>query len=310
MIPMSDAQSPSADPVGTRDRPDRHETPPRDLRDGDLVRVTTSDTEVERAAVIARWKFAQQDFSPDTAPEVPTKTRRWTDHTGEESVEKTEVKIRGTADRSTLITEDGRKYAVVDWTATDDAPYLYLMVIDSEDPDERRWTSLGRVQSVERYGPEPEYRMAAYKWRGTREQDADVVRFAASEYGELDAPEDVLNRLPEPSVLRNLAGRRGASERSDLSTRDLQALTDAYRAVRAHVERTGEPVLSDDASEDVDTLDREFHRRYFAAVFPDSEGGEVVAKRPNSGPPSGDIPPWEAEQDADPEFSPLGQTDG
>lgn len=281
---------------------DRHETTNSDLRTGDLARVTTEDTEVDTAAVIARWKFAQQDFSHDTAPEVPVKRWTRTDHRGEEPVEREMVKIRGTADRSTLITEDGQTYAVVDWRATEDPAYLYLLVIDGE-PEDRRWMSVGPVQSVERYGPEPRYRITPLKWGRTRSRDADVLTHAAR--GEFTST-DLTDALPDADTLRDLARRRKQTEPCDLSRRELGILTRAYRAARDHVERTGEPVLTSDVSTDLSRLDREFPPGRYHAVFPDGEGGEVLKKAANSGPPSEDIPPWEQESAADPDFTPLG----
>jgi hypothetical protein len=280
----------------------RHETTNADLRTGDLARVTCEDTEVDHAAVIARWKFAQQDFSPDTAPEVPVKRWTRTDLTGEEPVEREQVKINGTADRTTLITEDGQVFAVADWTATDDPPYLYLLVIDGE-PEERRWMSMGPVQSVERYGAEPRYRLTPLKWGRNRSQDANVLKLAAS--GEFTST-DLTESLPDGDTLRDLARRRNRSEPCDLTRRELGILTRAYRAARDHVERTGEPVLSSDVDEDRTRLDREFPPGRYHAVFPDGGGGEVLKKSPNSGPPSEDVPPWEQESDADPAFTPLG----
>jgi len=79
---------------------------------------------VDGAAVIARWKFAQQDFDPDTAAEGPGQRWTRTDLTGEEPVEREMVEIHGTGGRAALLTADGQMYAVVGLNAHAAPPYL------------------------------------------------------------------------------------------------------------------------------------------------------------------------------------------
>lgn len=160
------------EPASRSARSERHDITAADIREGDTLHVTAADCEVDHAAVIARWKFRQRDFSPDAGSEIPSVTRKWMDLTDEDGpVEFEDTRIMGHGDRSTLMTEDGRKFAVVDWKASDDPPYLYLLVIDSEDPDERRWTSLGPVEDLKRHGPEPEGRRS-FDWTGSPPWDA------------------------------------------------------------------------------------------------------------------------------------------
>lgn len=280
---------------------DVSETTAGDLRNGDVVRVETADDTVERAEVIARWKFNQEDFSHDTADSVPVETRRWTDHTGDEDVEKSEKRKRGTGDRSTIITPNGTKYAVVNWIANNEPAHLYLLVVDAADPEDRRWTDIGAVQSIGRYGAEPKYRMKPLKWGLNMDRDHHVLKAAAD--GEFS---DTSVELPDASKLRNMANTRRADETLPLTRRELSVIGRCYDAAREHVEQTDEPLIKDTVEDDLEELDRTPEPQYYMAVFPDGDGGDVRRKRPNSGPPSEDIPPWEQEQNADPEFTPLG----
>lgn len=292
--------------TATPEDPERNltETTAGDLRNGDLIHVETVDDAVERAEVIARWVFSQEDFSHDTAESVPVRVRRWTDHTGDEPVEKSEKLKDGTGNRSTIITPDGTKYAIVDWKANDDPPHLYLLVVDAADPEDRRWTDIGAVQSIGRYGADPKYRMKPFKWSLNMDRDHPVLKAAAD--GEFS---DTSVQLPDASKLRNMANTRRADETIPLTARELSILGRCYTAAREHVEQTGEPLIKDTVEDDLEELDRSPDPRYYMAVFPDGDGGDVRRKRPNSGPPSEDIPPWEQEQNADPDFTPLGQDD-
>jgi hypothetical protein len=152
---MSDASARGDPPVQSTDLGTLHR--------GDTARVISEEQVLDPAAVIAVWPWYQADFD---------------DGSHSEDMTPGETKSRGT--RATFATEDGGRYAAVDWTKTDDAAVLYLLVIDSEDPDGRRWDRVGRVQRVERYG-EPEDRTP--EWFGrppsrdippwTVEQNAD-----------------------------------------------------------------------------------------------------------------------------------------
>lgn len=282
----------------------RHETVHSDLRPGDLARVITTGRDVDRAEVIAKWPFAQADFDPKRHPEIPTKQRTWAGHTAGEGEKQPEIQIDGTAMRTTLETEDGRRYAVADWTATDDPPFLYMLVIDSDRPGERRWDRVGQVQSVERYGPEPVYRMTGFQWSRSRDRQTRVLSLAADGHFDHTNP---AGELPERTTLQDLADRLGADEPRQLTREDLSTLDLSYDAAREHVDRTGDTILTDDPGEDLSRLDRTFSPGQFIALFPDGNGGWIERHKAGHGPPSEDIPPWKAEANAKPTFTPLGE---
>lgn len=285
---------------------DRHETVHADLRKGDLCRVAAGGATVDGGAVIAKWPFAQADFDPTRHDEIPTKRREWVGLT-DECDERTTVTIDGAGMRTTLATADGSRYAIVDWSKTDDPAYLYLLVIDSDQPDQRRWDTVGEVTHVERYGPEPEYRMTGFQWSRSRDRHRRVLSLAAD--GELETYS--FATIPDRESVLDLADRLGADEPRRLTREDLNTLDAAYTTAHEYVDRTGEPFLTADPSEDLDTLDRDFAPSRYIALFPDGRGGWTERHIPGHGPPSEDVPPWVVEQDADPEFVPLGRdTDG
>lgn len=158
---MSDA-GPSSPTASTPAVPDRHETPLKELHTGDATRVTTTDTVLDPAVVIAVWPYYQADFDNERhADDVFVKESRRKDMTVENPEWETYRRLKPNGIRVTFATEGGGRYAVVRWAKTDDPALLYLLVIDSEDPDGRRWKRIGRAPTVERYG-EPEDRDPEY----------------------------------------------------------------------------------------------------------------------------------------------------
>lgn len=161
---MSDASArQETEPEDGEDGPPVQRTEIRGLHRGDTTRVIADATRLDPAAVIAVWPWYQADFDDGThrADMNPGRTKS-------EGV------------RATFATECGGRYAAVNWKQTDDPPVLYLLVIDSEDPDARRWDRVAHVQRVERYG-EPEERTPEWFGRAPSrdippwrvEQDAD-----------------------------------------------------------------------------------------------------------------------------------------
>lgn len=111
-----------------------HQMGLRYLHTGDRARVLTGDRALDPAAAIAVWPYYQADFDDPVHREDMTR----------------QTKSHGT--RVTFATEDGCRYAAVDWNHTEDAPILYLLVVDDPDPEPRRWDRVGEVQRIERYG--------------------------------------------------------------------------------------------------------------------------------------------------------------
>jgi hypothetical protein len=162
---MSDAGTSSGSTPSRRDIPERHEQPLKELHTGDIARVTTEDTELDPVTVIAVWPYYQADFDHERhADEVFVKESRHKDMTVENPEWETVRRLKPNGIRVTFATEDGGRYAVVRWAKTEDPAFLYLLVMDSDDPDERRWDRIGRDPTVERYG-EPEDRDPEYRNR-------------------------------------------------------------------------------------------------------------------------------------------------
>lgn len=158
---MSDAgrSSPSDPSTGV---PERHEQPLKEMHTGDIARVTTEDTVLDPAVVIAVWPYYQEDFDSDAhTDDVHTKRTCRKDMTVENPVWEPKFKHYFNGIRLTFATEGGGRYAVVRWAKTEDPAFLYLLVIDSADPEGRRWERIGRAPTVERYG-DPEDRKPEY----------------------------------------------------------------------------------------------------------------------------------------------------
>lgn len=163
MIPMSDS---GASPSGRDATPaarERHESPLKELHTDDRARITTEDTVLDPAVVIAVWPYYQEDFHHERhADDVYVQERRRKDRTVENPEWETVRTLKPNGIRVTFATEGGGRYAVVNWSKTEDPPLLYLLVIDGEDPESRRWERIGRDPTVERYG-EPEDRKPEYR---------------------------------------------------------------------------------------------------------------------------------------------------
>lgn len=145
--------------------PPRQEQELKTLHTGDTVRVSTEDTVLDPAAVIAVWPYYQADFHHERhADELWVKEKRTKDMTVENPEWETVRRLKPNGIRVTFATESGGRYAVVNWAKTEDPPLLYMLVIGSDDPDSRRWELIGRDPTVERYG-EPEDRIPEYKRR-------------------------------------------------------------------------------------------------------------------------------------------------
>lgn len=151
------------------------------IHTGDIARVTATDAVLDPAAAIAVWPYYQTDFDdPAHVGDVLTKRGARKDMTVEDPVWEPDIKHSFHGTRITFATEDGGRYAVVNWNGTDDPPYLYLLVIGGEGPEDRRWDKLDAVERVERYG-EPEDRNSEWSYRlpsedippHVVEQDAD-----------------------------------------------------------------------------------------------------------------------------------------
>lgn len=166
---MSDAAEQPSDRELRPAHEKRHESPLKELHTGDVARVTFGEKVLDPAAVIAVWPWSQEDFTPTEHPEIELKDHETLSNHRYDSDD--DIRLwEMTGQRVTFATEDGARYAVVDWNSGPDTAFLYLLVIDSECPDERRWDRVGEVDTVERYG-EPEDREA--EWIG-RLPNADI----------------------------------------------------------------------------------------------------------------------------------------
>lgn len=125
------------------------------VRPGDVLRVRGASKSLDPAVVASHWPFFQRDFSAERHRE-DSHVKRWTrtDATVEPPETREVEKVTRLGNRLTVLTRDRTEYAVVDWKKTEDAPLIYLKVIDSDDPDGVRWRRVDELETLERYGPE------------------------------------------------------------------------------------------------------------------------------------------------------------
>lgn len=166
---MSDAE-PRADnepPTGNNQSGSVTRVDLRTLHRGDTARVTTENRTLDPTSVIAVWPYAQLDFCPDRHNgDLQIRESRKKDMTVEQPEWEVIRRPINRGMRVTFATTDGGRYAAVNWAGTDAPPLLYLLVVDSEDPDGRRWDRLDELDHVERYGDvDPE---RSPEWHGRR----------------------------------------------------------------------------------------------------------------------------------------------
>lgn len=181
VVAVNATEDTGADPDVETDT-ERHPIALRKVHPGDVTRVTTDEQTLDPAAALSVWPYDQLDFSPARHRD-DLHTDRWArkDHTAENPVWEPVIRHRNRGIRVTFATEDGGRYAVVDWSQTDDPPLVYLLVFDGADPDARRWDRIGTDATVERYGAPIGDRSRAWAYRPPSEdiepwlveQDAD-----------------------------------------------------------------------------------------------------------------------------------------